>query len=98
MIGPVSQPGCFYNVFLLPMPWLRPANESGRISSTAVGSGLARRELDAMEIFARATEFAGSPPTVKAKSLLALSLVQMLFAIEKQLASIASESKSSSPV
>ena len=38
-----------------------------------------------MEIFARATEFAGSPPTVKAKSLLALSLVQMLFAIEKQL-------------
>jgi transposase len=39
-----------------------------------------------MEIFARATEFAGTPPTVKAKSLLALSLVQMLFAIEKQLA------------
>jgi Transposase IS116/IS110/IS902 family len=39
-----------------------------------------------MEIFAHATEFAGTPPTVKAKSLLALSLVQMLFAIEKQLA------------
>jgi hypothetical protein len=38
-----------------------------------------------MEIFARATEFAGTAPTVKAKSLLALSLVQMLFAIEKQL-------------
>jgi Transposase IS116/IS110/IS902 family len=37
-----------------------------------------------MEIFARATEFAGTPPTVKAKSLLALS--PMLFAIEKQLA------------
>src|SRR6202048_649470 len=39
-----------------------------------------------MEIFARATEFAGTAPTVKAKSLLALSLVQMLFSIEKQLA------------
>jgi transposase IS116/IS110/IS902 family protein len=39
-----------------------------------------------MEFFARASEFAGTPPTVKAKSLLALSLVQMLFAIEKQLA------------
>jgi transposase len=39
-----------------------------------------------MEIFAHATEFAGTPPTIKAKSLLALSLVQMLFAIEKQLA------------
>src|SRR6202007_3142969 len=39
-----------------------------------------------MEIFARATEFAGTAPTVKAKSLLALSLVQMLFVIEKQLA------------
>jgi transposase len=38
-----------------------------------------------MEIFARATEFAGTPPTVKAKSLLALSLVEMLFAVEKQL-------------
>ncbi len=38
-----------------------------------------------MEIFARATEFAGSAPTIKAKSLLALSLVQMLFAVEKQL-------------
>jgi transposase len=39
-----------------------------------------------MEIFAHAGEFAGTPPTIKAKSLLALSLVQMLFAIEKQLA------------
>jgi transposase len=38
-----------------------------------------------MELFAHATEFAGTPPTIKAKSLLALSLVQMLFAIEKQL-------------
>lgn len=38
-----------------------------------------------MELFAHATEFAGTPPTVKTKSLLALSLVQMLFAIEKQL-------------
>src|SRR6201987_3050170 len=38
-----------------------------------------------MEIFARATEFAGTAPTVKAKSLLALSLVQMLFTVEKQL-------------
>src|SRR5262245_12995228 len=38
-----------------------------------------------MEIFAHATEFAGTAPTVKAKSLLALSLVEMLFAIEKQL-------------
>jgi transposase len=38
-----------------------------------------------MEIFARATEFAGTAPIVKAKSLLALSLVQMLFAVEKQL-------------
>jgi transposase len=39
-----------------------------------------------MEIFAHASEFAGSQPTIQAKSLLALSLVQMLFAIEKQLA------------
>jgi hypothetical protein len=39
-----------------------------------------------MEIFAHASELAGTPPTVKAKSLLALSLVQMLFAVEKQLA------------
>ena len=38
-----------------------------------------------MEVFARVREFAGTPPTVKAKSLLALSLVQMLFAVEKQL-------------
>ena len=39
-----------------------------------------------MEIFARASQFAGTPPTTSAKSLLALSLVQMLFVIEKQLA------------
>src|SRR5258708_8707962 len=39
-----------------------------------------------MEIFAQATEFAGTPPTTRAKSLLALSLVQMLFSVEKQLA------------
>src|SRR5258708_31417383 len=39
-----------------------------------------------METCAHATEFTGTPPTVKAKSLLAQSLVQMLFAIEKQLA------------
>ena len=38
-----------------------------------------------MKIFAQASEFSGTPPTVKAKSLLALSLVEMLFAIEKQL-------------
>jgi hypothetical protein len=38
-----------------------------------------------MEIFARAEQFAGSPATIKAKSLLALSLVKMLFAVEKQL-------------
>ena len=39
-----------------------------------------------MEIFAHASEFAGTQPTVNAKSLLALSLVQMLFSVEKQLA------------
>jgi len=39
-----------------------------------------------MEIFAHATELSGSAPTAKAKSLLALSLVQMLFVLEKQLA------------
>jgi transposase len=39
-----------------------------------------------MEIFARASALRGSAPTASAKSLLALSLVQMLFAIEKQLA------------
>jgi transposase len=38
-----------------------------------------------MEIFAHATELSGSAPTASAKSLLALSLVQMLFVIEKQL-------------
>jgi hypothetical protein len=39
-----------------------------------------------MEIFAHASEFAGTQPTINAKSLLALSLVQMLFSVEKQLA------------
>ena len=39
-----------------------------------------------MEIFSHASEFAGTQPTVNAKSLLALSLVQMLFSVEKQLA------------
>jgi transposase len=39
-----------------------------------------------MEIFAHAGQFAGTPATIKAKSLLALSLVQMLFVLEKQLA------------
>jgi len=39
-----------------------------------------------MEIFARAEEFAGTPATRRAKSLLALSLVKMLFAVEEQLA------------
>jgi transposase len=39
-----------------------------------------------MEIFAHATELSGSASTANAKSLLALSLVQMLFVIEKQLA------------
>jgi transposase len=38
-----------------------------------------------LEIFARATQFAGTAPTVRAKSLLAQSLVQLLFPIEKQL-------------
>jgi transposase len=41
-----------------------------------------------MEIFARATEFAGTAPTVKAKSLLALSLVQMLLPSKTNWASI----------
>jgi transposase len=39
-----------------------------------------------MEIFAHALELSGSAPTVRAKSLLALGLVQMLFVIEKHLA------------
>ena len=39
-----------------------------------------------MEIFAHASEFAGTQPTINAKSLLALSLVQMLFLVDKQLA------------
>jgi transposase len=38
-----------------------------------------------MEIFAQATEFAGSAPRSKPRASLALSLVQMLFAVEKQL-------------
>ena len=38
-----------------------------------------------MELFAKATEFCGSEPTANAKSMLTLSLVAMLFAIEKQL-------------
>jgi hypothetical protein len=38
-----------------------------------------------MELFAKATEFCGSEPTVNAKSMLALSLVKMLFALENQL-------------
>jgi Transposase IS116/IS110/IS902 family len=38
-----------------------------------------------LEIFARATQFAGTAPTVRAKSLLAQSLVELLFPIEKQL-------------
>jgi transposase len=38
-----------------------------------------------LELFAHATEFGGSEPTANAKSMLALSLVQMLFAVEKQL-------------
>jgi transposase len=39
-----------------------------------------------MELFAHATEFGASQPTIDAKSLLALSLVQILLATEKQLA------------
>jgi transposase len=39
-----------------------------------------------MELFAKATEFCGSEPTAKAKSMLALSLVKMLFALEDRLA------------
>src|SRR3974390_1827832 len=38
-----------------------------------------------MELFAHAAEFAASPATTSAKSLLALSLVQILLALEKQL-------------
>jgi transposase len=38
-----------------------------------------------LELFAHATDFCGSAPTTKAKSLLATSLVQMLFAVERQL-------------
>ena len=38
-----------------------------------------------MELFAKATEFCGSEPTANAKSMLALSLVKMLFALESQL-------------
>ena len=38
-----------------------------------------------MELFANATKFCGSEPTANAKSMLALSLVKMLFAVENQL-------------
>jgi len=38
-----------------------------------------------LELFARATEFCGSAPMTNAKSQLALSLVSILFALEKQL-------------
>jgi transposase len=38
-----------------------------------------------LELFAHATEFCGTEATVKAKSQLALSLVSILFAVEKQL-------------
>ena len=39
-----------------------------------------------LELFAQATAFCGSAPTAKAKSQLALSLVSVLVAVEKQLA------------
>lgn len=38
-----------------------------------------------MELFAHATDFGGSAPTAQAKSCLALSLVEMLLVLEKQL-------------
>ena len=38
-----------------------------------------------LELFAHATDFCGSAPTANAKSQLALSLVSILFAVEKQL-------------
>jgi hypothetical protein len=38
-----------------------------------------------LELFAQATDFCGSAPTAKAKSQLALSLVSILLAVEKQL-------------
>jgi hypothetical protein len=38
-----------------------------------------------MELFAKATEFWGSEAITETKSMLALSLVKMLFALEKQL-------------
>ena len=38
-----------------------------------------------MALFAKATEFGGSEPCAKDKSMLTLSLVEMLFAVEKQL-------------
>jgi hypothetical protein len=38
-----------------------------------------------LELFAQATALCGSLPTAKAKSQLALSLVAILFAVEKQL-------------
>jgi transposase len=39
-----------------------------------------------MELFAKATKFCGSEPTARAKSMLVLSLVKMLFALEDRLA------------
>ena len=50
------------------------------ISASRTESGPRR-----LELFARATEFCGTEPTVKAKSQLALSLVSILFTVEKQL-------------
>ena len=47
-----------------------------------------------MEIFAQASQFAGTEPTVKAKSLLALSVVQMPLRSKSNLASIVGESSS----
>ena len=38
-----------------------------------------------MELFSKATEFCGSESTAKAKSMLALSVVKMLFPLENQL-------------
>jgi hypothetical protein len=38
-----------------------------------------------MELFSKATQFCGSEPTAKAKSMLALSSAKMFFALENQL-------------
>jgi hypothetical protein len=37
-----------------------------------------------MELFSKATQFCGSEPTAKAKSMLALSSAKMLFALENR--------------